>query len=173
MRRLTIPIILVVLLAAIPATAGKIGFVDAERAISEVEEAKQKFDELRSWQDPQQARLDSLRQRVMVLREQLAREQDSGSTEALRAIERNELDARRAFEDARRDYERELEEKKNVFLSEIASKIGALGAEYGEANDFDAIFLLTAQPMVYVAESSNITDLVVEMYNERFPVSGQ
>ena len=173
MRRLTIPIILVVLLAAIPATAGKIGFVDAERAISEVEEAKQIFDELRSWQDPQQARLDSLRQRVMVLREQLAREQDSGSTEALRAIERNELDARRAFEDARRDYERELEEKKNVFLSEIASKIGALGAEYGEANDFDAIFLLTAQPMVYVAESSNITDLVVEMYNERFPVSGQ
>ena len=173
MRRLIVPIILVVLLAAIPATAGKIGFVDAERAISEVEEAKQKFDELRSWQDPQQARLDSLRQRVMVLREQLAREQDSGSAEALRAIERNELDARRAFEDARRDYERELEEKKNVFLADIASKIGAIGAEYGRANDFDAVFLLTAQPMVYVAESSNITDLVVEMYNERFPVSGQ
>ena len=173
MRRLTIPIILVVLLAAIPATAGKIGFVDAERAISEVEEAKQIFDELRSWQDPQQARLDSLRQRVMVLREQLAREQDSASPEAVQVIERNELDARRTFEDARREYERELEEKNNAFLSEIASKIGAIGAEYGEANDFDAVFLLTAQPMVYVAESSNITDLVVEMYNERFPVSGQ
>jgi len=173
MRRLIVPIILVVLLAAIPATAGKIGFVDAERAVSQVEEGKQRFEELRAWQQPQQARLDSLRQRVMVLREQLAREQDSGSEEALRAIERNELDARRAFEDARRDYERELEEKKNVFLSEIASKIGAIGAEYGEANGFDAVFLLTAQPMVYVAESSNITDLVVDMYNERFPVSGR
>ena len=128
MRRLIVPIILVVLLAAIPATAGKIGFVDAERAMNEVEEAKQKFDDLRSWQQPKQARLDSLRQRVMVLREQLTREQDSGSTEALQAIERNELDARRAFEDARRDYERELGERKDAFLSEIASKIGKVGA---------------------------------------------
>jgi len=173
MRRLIIPIILVVLLAAIPATAGKIGFVDAERALSEVEEAKQKFDELRSWQNPQQARLDSLRQRVMVLRERLTREQDSASPEAVVAIERNELDARRAFEDARRDYERELGERKDAFLGELASKIGKVGAEYGKANDYDAVFLLTAQPMVYVAESADITSLVIEMYNERYPASGQ
>ncbi len=173
MRRLTVPIILVVLLTTIPAMAGKIGFVDAERAVSQVDEGQKKFDELRAWQDPQQARLDSLRQRVMVLREQLAREQDSASPEAIQAIERNELDARRAFEDAARNYERELEERKNAFIGELASKIGEVGAEYGKANDYDAVFLLTAQPMVYVADSADITSLVVELYNERYPASGQ
>lgn len=173
MRRLIVPIILVVLLAAIPAMAGKIGFVDAERAVSQVEEGKQKFEELKAWQEPQQARLDSLRQRVIVLREQLAREQNSSSPEAIQSIERNELDARRAFEDSVRDYERELAERKDAFLGDIASKIGKVGADYGQANDYDAVFLLTAQPMVYVSETANITDLVVEMYNERHPVSGQ
>lgn len=173
MRRLTVPIILVVLLTAIPTMAGKIGFVDAERAVSQVDEGQKKFDELRAWQDPQQARLETLRQRVMVLREQLARERASASPEAIQAIERNELDARRAFEDAVRNYERELEERKNAFIGEIASKIGKVGAEYGKANDYDAVFLLTAQPMVYVADSADITPLVVELYNVRYPVSGQ
>jgi outer membrane protein len=173
MRRLIVPIILVVLLAAVPATAGKIGFVDAERAVELVEEGKQKFEDLKAWQAPQQAKLDGLRDRVLLLREQLSRAQDSAAPEAILTIERNELDARRAFEDARRDYERELAERTDAFLAEIAAKIGTVGADYGKANDYDAVFLLTAQPMVYVSESADITDLVVEMYNERYPVSGQ
>lgn len=173
MRRLIVPIILVSLLTAIPATAGKIGFVDAERAVDQVEEGKKKFEELRAWQEPVQAKLDVLRDRVMVLREQLSRAQESATPEAKQAIERNELEARRAFEDARRDYERELAERTDEFLADIAAKIGAVGADYGKANGYEAVFLLTAQPMIYVAESANITDLVVEMYNERYPVSGQ
>jgi len=173
MRRLTVPIILAVLLTAIPATAGKIGFVDAERAVAEVDEGQQNFEELRAWQNPQQARLDSLLDRVRVLREQLSREQSSASPEAIQAIERNERDAVRAFEDARREYERKLAERKDAFLSGIANKIAILATEHAKANDFDAVFLFTGQPMVYVSESSNITDLIVEMYNKRYPASGQ
>ena len=175
MRRATTPIILMLLLVALPATAGKIGFVNAERAMSEVEEGQAEFAKLRAWQDPEQERLDRLRDRVMTLREQLSREQSSGTAteESLQAIERNELAARRDFEDARREYERELDAKKNEFLSVIASKIGAVGTEFAKANDYDAVFLLTAQPMVYVSEAADITDEVVKAYNERYPASGQ
>jgi len=173
MRRLALPILLIVLLAAIPATAGKIGFVNAELAIAQVEEGKVEFEKLQTWQNPRQATLDRLRDRVMALREQLAEAQGSATPDELSSIERNELDARRAFEDARRDYERELEEKKNEFLSVIASKIGAVGTEFAKANDFDAVFLLTAQPMVYVSETADITDDVIAAYNKRYPASGQ
>lgn len=176
MRRLIIPVFLALLFAAVPpASAGKIGFVNAEQAVAEVEEGIAEFEKLRAWQDPEQAKLDRLRDRVMALREQLATEQSSGQADAesVEAIQRNELEARRAFEDARREYERELEAKKNAFLSEIAAKIGAVGSEYAKANDYDAIFLLTAQPMVYVSEAADITDEVIEAYNARYPVSGQ
>ncbi len=171
MRRATVIFVALALLAVAPATAGKIGFVNAERAVAEVEEGQAQFAELRAWQEPQQARLDGLRGRIMALREQLAREQGSATPEALAAIERNELEARRAFEDARRAYERELEERKNAFLDEIASKLGTLGAEYAKANGYDAVFLLTGQPMVYVSTEADITGTLIGMYNERFPVS--
>ncbi len=173
MRRLTVPVILVLLLAALPATAGKIGFVDAEQAVAQVEEGKKKLAELQTWQAPFHARLDRLRGQVLALGDQLNAQRGSASPEALAELERRQIDAMREFEDARRDYERELETKKTQVLAEITSKIGAIGREYAKANDFDAVFLLGGQPMVYVAEPANLTSIVIEIYNKRYPVSGQ
>ena len=169
MRRSMTSIFLILLLAAVPASAGKIGFVNAELAMSQVEEAQQEFNELRRWQDVQQTNLDQLRDRVVALREQLAEAQEVGPEEAISSVERNEIEARRAFEDARREYERELEERKDEFLSVVATKIGAVGIEYAKANDYDAVFLLTGQPMVYVSETADITEEVIKAYNERYP----
>ncbi len=173
MRRLTVPIILVLVFAALPATAGKIGFVDAEEAVAQVDEGKKKLAELQSWQAPYHARLDRLRAEVLALSDQINDQRDKASPEALAEIERRQIDAMRKFEDARREYERELEAKKTQVLADIASKIGAIGSEYAKANDFDAIFLLGGQPMMYVADPVNLTKTVVEIYNKRYPVSGQ
>ena len=174
MRRLVVPVILVVLLAAIPATAGKIGFVDAEEAVAQVGESKAKLAQLQAWQKPYHARLDRLRDQVLALGDQLAAAQrDKQSPEAVSEIERKQVEVMREFEDARREYERELDAKKDAILGEIASKIGKIGAEYAKANDFDAVFLLKGQPMMYVAPSVNLTDKVIEIYNQRFPVSGE
>jgi len=173
MRRLTVPIIVVLILAALPATAGKIGFVDAEAAVALVDEGKMKLAELQTWQAPYHTRLDRLRDQVLALSDQINNQRGTASPEALAEMERRQIDAMREFEDARRQYERELDTKKTQVLAEIASKIGAIGGEYAEANDFDAIFLLGGQPMMYVADPVNLTSTVVEIYNKRYPVSGQ
>jgi outer membrane protein len=173
MRRMTAPIILVLLLAALPTMAGNIGFVDAERAVAQVEEGKAKLSDLQAWQAPYQTGLDRLRDQVLALRDQLNSQQGSVSPEALAEIERRQIDAMRAFEDARREYERELDAKKNEVLSTITRRIGAIGAEYAKANDYDAVFVLGAQTLIYIAESADLTDAIIEIYNQRFPVSGQ
>jgi Skp family chaperone for outer membrane proteins len=72
MRRLVVPVTLVLLLAAIPATAGKIGFVDADQAVAQVEESKAKLAQLQASQAPYHARLDRLRDQVLALGDQLA-----------------------------------------------------------------------------------------------------
>ena len=172
MRRLIAPVILVSLLAAVPAMAGKIGFVDAEQAVAEVDEGKAKLDELQAWQAPYHARLDRLREQVLALDDQLAEKQGKVTAEVYSEIQKRRIEAMRAFEDARREYERQLEAKKDQILGDIASKIGAIGAEYAKANGFDAVFLLKAQPMIYVDTSVNLTDKIVEIYNQRYPVSG-
>ena len=173
MRRLIVPIILVVFLPAFPVFAGKIGFVDAERAVAQVEEGKVKLAELQTWQAPYHTKLDSLREQVLAFRDQIAAQQGTASEEAIAEIERNQLDVMREFEDARRDYERKLENKKAEVLSTITTRIGGIASEYGKANDFDAVFVLGAQPVIYVADSANLTDKVIEIYNQRFPVAGR
>jgi hypothetical protein len=42
--------------------------------------------------------------------------------------------------------------------------------EYARANGFDAIFMLESQPLLYVAESAVITDAVIRLYDQRYPV---
>jgi len=173
MRRLTVPIILVLLLAAIPASAGKVGFVDAERAVAQVEEGKVKVAELQAWQAPYHKKLDSLREQVLALRDQINSKQGEVSEEAIAEIEKNQLAVMREFEDERLDYERELEKKKEEVLSTITARIGSIASEYAKANDFDAVFVLGAQPVIYVSDQVNLTDKVIEIYNQRFPVAGQ
>lgn len=173
MRRLTVPIILILLLTALPASAGKIGFVDAEAAVAQVDEGKVKIEELQTWQAPFHARLDRLRDEVLALSDQINEQRGKATPEAVAEMENRQIEVMREFEDSRRDYERELEAKKTQVLSEIAAKIGAIGTEYAKANDFDAIFLLGGQPMMYIAEPVNLTSVVVEIYNNRYPVSGQ
>jgi Skp family chaperone for outer membrane proteins len=173
MHRLTVPVVLALLLAALPVSAGKIGFVDAERVIAEVGEGKAKLAELQAWQAPYQARLDSLREQILALSDQVNAKKGTASEEEVAAIEKNQIEVMRRFEDERRHYERELESKKDEILSAITMKIGQIGAQYAEANDFDAVFVLGAQRLVYLSDRANITDQIIEIYNERYPVSSR
>ena len=80
------------------------------------------------------------------------------------------MDARRAFEDAKRNFERDLTAKQDEFLGEVAVKVGKVASDYGKANDYDAILVLQAQPIIYLAEESNLTETIIRLYDQRFPV---
>ena len=45
-----------------------------------------------------------------------------------------------------------------------------MASDYAEANGFDAIFMLESQPLVYIVDSAVITDAVIRLYDERFPI---
>ena len=163
-------VVALLLLVAHPVTAGKIGFVDAERAVTTVQEGQAKIRELEAWAKPARERVEQLGAELTEIRQQLATQRNVGAAEAVRQLEDEERTAYRAFEDARREFERQLEAKQNEFLADVAVKVGRVTADYGKANDYDAIFLLTAQPLAYVAESADLSDIIIRLYNERFPV---
>jgi len=134
-----------------------------------VEEGKVQIGQLEDWATPERAKVERLAQRVNELREQIDSQRRVATPEILGQLEQDELRARRAFEDARREFERQLEQKQNEFLSDVAVKVGRVASDYAKANDFDAVFVLTAQPLVYISESADLTDTVIRLYNERFP----
>ena len=170
MRRMTGMFVVIMLVAAAgPALAGKIGFVDAERAVTQVKEGQAKVKELESWAVPQQKKVEAAAALVADIRQQIAKQQSIASPETLDRLRREELDARRTFEDGKRNFERDLSAKQDEFLAEVAIKVGKVASDYGKANGFDAILVLKAQPIIYLSEDANLTDTIIRLYNERFP----
>ena len=164
-------LVVLVILAAVPALAGKVGFLDAERAVASVGEGKRQLKALEEWAQPRQERLQEMRTNLVNLNNQLTTQRSVASAETVKQLEEQLLRARREFEDAGRNFNRDLESKQNEFLEDVATKIGTVASDYGEANDFDAIFMLNAQPLVYIRDSVDVTDTVIRLYDERFPVN--
>ena len=157
--------------SAVPALAGRVGFLDAERAVASVGEGKRQLKALEEWAQPRRDRLQEMQTNLVNLNNQLTTQRSVATPEAVKTLEEQVLRGRRELEDAGRAFNRDLEAKQNEFLEAVATKIGTVASDYGRANDFDAIFMLNAQPLVYVGDSSDVTDTVIRLYDDRFPVN--
>ena len=91
--------------------------------------------------------------------------------EVVAKLEQDLQTAGRRFEDSGRSFNRELEAKQSELLGEVAQRVGQVASDYAKANDYDAIFVLNAQPMIYVSEAADLTDVVIGLYDEQFPVN--
>ena len=164
-------VVVLAMLSAVPAMAGKIGFLDAERAVSSVQEGKRQLEALDEAAKPRRERLGQMRAILIELDKQRTAQRSVATAEVIKGLESDFLQGRREFEDATRNFKRDLEAKQNEFLEAVATRIGTVASDYGRANDFDAIFMLNAQPLVYVGDSSDVTDTVIRLYDDRFPVN--
>jgi Skp family chaperone for outer membrane proteins len=163
-------IVVLTICVALPAAAGNIGFLDAERAVGSVKEGQRQLQALEAWANPKRRELESMQTRVAELTQQLNAQRTIASAEAISQLEKELVQARRDFEDAGRAFNRDLESKQNEFLAQVATRVGTVASEYAAANGFDAIFVLNAQPLVFVAEGADITDTVIKVYDEKYPV---
>jgi Skp family chaperone for outer membrane proteins len=171
MRRFSrLVLVVLAVCGAVPTFAGNVGFLDAERAVASVKEGQRQLQALEAWASPKRQELETMRNRVAELTQQLNTQRTIASAEAVSELETQLLQARRAFEDAGRTFNRDLEGKQNEFLAQVATRVGAVASEYAAANDFDAVFVLNAQPLVYVADGADITDIVIQVYDEKYPI---
>jgi Skp family chaperone for outer membrane proteins len=159
------------ILAAAPAAAGQIGFLDAERAVLSVQEGKTQLKALEDWAVPRRTHLEELKGQVAELNQRIAAQQATASGETLAQLERELVQAQRELEDQARAFNRELPARRDAMLSDLSAKLMTVAAEYAEANGFDAIFLLGARAVAYYSKALDVTDAVIQLYDQRFPAS--
>jgi Skp family chaperone for outer membrane proteins len=162
---------LVVVCVAVPAAAGKIGFLDSERAIKAVKEGQRQFQLLDDWANQRADEIEALQARVNEIAEQINTQRTIATEEVLTNLENEFLQAQRALEDAGRVLQRDFEAKQAELLAQVATRVRNLAGEYARANDFDAILMFETVPLVYVNDSVIITDPVIQLYNQRYPVN--
>lgn len=157
--------------AAMPAVAGSIGFLDTERAIKTVKEGQRQLQLLDEWSTQKSNEVEKLRSRVTELTQQLNAQRTVASADAIRQIEDQLLLAQRSFEDAGRALQRDFEAKQRELLALVATRVRDIAGEYATDNGLDAVFMLESQPLVFIANSAVITDAVIQLYDERYPVN--
>ena len=160
-----------VVLAAVPAFAGQIGFLDAERAVLSVQEGKSQLKALEEWATPRKDHIEQLKGEVAELNQRLATERSVASPDALAQLDRELVQTQRELEDEVRAFNRDLPARRDRMLGELSAKIMTVAAEYAEANGFDAIFLLGAHAVAYYAKPLDVTDAIIRLYDQKFPAS--
>ncbi len=168
---LKLAVVLLVSLPGVPVQAATIGFVDAERAVATVGEGKRALAELEAWATPRRQELERLQAAAAAAVQDFEQRRAVVNEEEARQLEIQARAAARSFEDARRAFQRDSEAKQNEFLANVAVKVGAVASEYAKEKGFEAVFVLNAQPLIYVAESADLTDIVIRLYDQRFPVA--
>lgn len=163
-------LVLVAMFAATPAVAGRIGFLNTEQAIKSVQEGKRQFEALNAWADQKSDEVEALQKRANELAEQYNTQRAVASADALGRIERDLLQAQRDLEDAGRAVQREYEDKQRELLAEVAYRVRTVASDFAKANDFDVVFTLDSQPLVYINDAVIITDDVIRLYDQRFPI---
>jgi Skp family chaperone for outer membrane proteins len=161
---------LIALFAALPAMAGKVGFLDTDRAIKSVKEGQRQMQALDTWANERADEVERLRQRPPEIASQIDTQRRIASEEVIRGLEQDLLQARRDFEDATRALQRDFEAKQKELMAQVATRVRDLAREYAEANGFDAILPFETIPLVYVTEEVIITEAVIRLYDQRYPV---
>lgn len=163
-------IVAVAVLAAVPAMAGKIGWVEVEKAAVTVQEGKAALEQLGEWAAPRKKKLDDLRAAAEAAQQKLAKQRGVANDEALEALQKAAVTSKRAFEDAVREFQRQYDEQQNKLLADVAHKMNKVVSDYAEAHGFDAVFIFKQRTLIYLNPSVNITDQIIKIYDQRFPV---
>ncbi|HSR67985.1 MAG TPA: OmpH family outer membrane protein [Acidobacteriota bacterium] len=151
----------------------KIAFVNTLRVIGESAEGGQKIDAWEAFYEGKRQELDAEAQELQQLQQQYQQQQLSLNAETQAEMQRTIEEKSTALKRAQEDAQREAEQRRNRIIQEVGSKLQALLQEYGQSNNYAAIFLLNPESQVFVAQGVDITDQIIALYNEKHPVAAQ
>jgi outer membrane protein len=164
------------LISLVTATAAfadlKLGYVDLQRALTEVGEGQQAKAKLKAEIDKKKAEFETeqkkLREDGMVLDRQA-----SAMSEEVRVEKMKQLQGRlMQITERGQKLQVEFVEKERVELKKIFDRMDPIVADIARREGLAMVFEKTDSGLVYAPASMDVTNELVRTYNEKFPVKG-
>ena len=153
------------------ATPVKIAFIDVKRALLTIDEGRAKARELQDWARPKQEELQRVGKEVADLETDLNTRRTASSDESLAELNRRLVAKKREAEDKQRVAQRDLEERQNRILKDLGEKLQNVITQFADTNRYTAVLILQPDNVAYLATSADITDTIVRLYNEKYPLA--
>ena len=166
MRRLLI--VAALLLTARSATAQnlKIGYVDVQRAVQEVEEGKAARTRLKNELDARRGALEKKRGDVEKMKADYDKQASVLSDDAKKKKQEELQKAFVELQNSAGEMQEELTGKEQEAMGSISKRLLQVVAEVSEKESFS--FVLDKAALLYAPAASDVTNEVVRRYNERF-----
>lgn len=156
------------------AQPNKVGIIDMQGALGSTQEGQKAFGELQARYEPRRKELEKKQSEIAALQDQRSRGSNTMSQEAKDAIARD-IDQRtkalnRETEDAQADYQQDTDK----VLGELLQKVRVVIDKYSRDNGYSLILDVSSQqtPVVWAANTSDITADIVALYDKNAPVAG-
>lgn len=156
---------------AVPTTGVRVGIINIQLAMFRTQEGQKAAEELQARFNPQQAELQKLQEEIRDLENKLRTQERTLSDEArvqlMREIEqkrkegaRKQEDLQDAVQNAQSDYVRKISEKMQRIIDRYAR----------EKNLSLVLNVFQGGPVIYATPAVNITDDIVALYDQTYPV---
>jgi outer membrane protein len=153
--------------ASVPAGPAKIAVIAFQVAVAQTNEGQRSFADLQRKYQPKQTQLKALNDEIDSLTKQLQAQGDKLS-DAERAARAKTIDDKkkqldRSAEDAQNDMQGEMQE----LYGSLASKVYDVLNDYVKQHGYTLVLDFSQQqnPVLYAADSTNITKAIIDAYN--------
>jgi outer membrane protein len=166
LRAAALPALL--LLAAAPAAAQapmKIAVIDSDRIVAESARGKAALERLKTLQDQKVAEGRRLQQEIADLRKRLDEGRLSLAPDKLQELTKQIQDRGIALERFQTDAARELEQERETVLAAIERDVLVVIDAIGKEQGYTFIFNKYRSGLVFAAEATDITNLVIQRFD--------
>lgn len=146
----------------------KIGIVNIQKILTEVEEGKSVNETLKKSFDSKQKQLKKMEDDVRALQEKLQKQDkvlsDSAKAKKMAEIQTKMNDARQQTMSFQKEIQKQEAQLKKPILNKMKDIIDSISAAEGVAITFE----VSASPVVYAASKVDLTDKVIKAYDKKY-----
>ena len=145
----------------------KFGVVDIDQAISSTEQGKNARDEFTRKQREAEAQIQPLIERYRSLEEDFKAKKFVLSEDALAQKQYDLLEMRNQIQNKMKELEGQVQIDQKRLEGPLIKKLSEIVDEVGKAQGFTMIFHRGAPGILYVREALDITDTIIERFNQK------
>ncbi len=143
----------------------KIGYVKSARLLTEAPQVRSAENRLEEEFSPRKNELMAMQQDMRDLEEKLARDAAVMKAEEKRSVEKDILSRRREMKRLDDEFREDFSIRRNELLSSLQVQMNNIVTEFAKNNGYD---LVLADGAVYVSESIDVTDSVLQKMRNEF-----
>jgi outer membrane protein len=156
--------------AAKPALAAKVAVVGMRDAMLNTQDGKQAMAVMQTKFEPMRIGLEKRQAELQTMAEQLRKGAATMAAEAQQKLS-NELAAKKkSFDRDADDLNTEVEQEDGKLMQDLTGKMGGVIDEYAKQNGYTVV-MDAAQPVLWAAETANITSDIVKLYDSKHPAA--